>query len=116
MAISEAFAGSENVTATEHDLPSDTTTLGAQTDDGVYQVFLDLNTLVDGDVFRFAAYEKVGSASTQRRFFSQEISNDQGVEENWVSPTFILLHGWTFTLTRISATSRVIDWSIRKVA
>jgi hypothetical protein len=116
MAIAEVFASSENVTATEHDMPSDTTTIGAQTTDGIYQVYLDLNTLVDGDQFRFRAYEKVGAGSTQRCFFMRDFTNAQGVEDNWVSPSFILMHGWTFTLQRISATSRVIDWSIRSVA
>jgi len=116
MAITEAFANTQTVTTTEHDLPSDTTTVGAQASAGVYQVFLDLNTLADADVFRFKAYEKVGSGSTQRVFFSQDISNAQGTEDNWVSPSFILLNGWTFTLTKIAGTDRVIDWSIRKVA
>jgi hypothetical protein len=116
MALSEAFSGTETVGTDEWDLPSDTTTLGAQTDDGVYQVFLDLNALADGDTFRFAAYEQVLAASTQRRFFSQEISNAQGVEDNWVSPSFLLLHGWTFSLVKVSGTDRAIDWSIRKVA
>ena len=116
MAISEAFAGNQTVTTTEHDLPSDTTSLGSQTTDGVYQVFLDLNALADADTFRFSAYEKVGSGSTQRRFFSQEISNAQGTEDNWVSPSFILIHGWTFTLQKVSGTDRSIDWSIRSVA
>jgi len=119
VAISEAFAGSESITTTEWDLPSDTSfTLGTdvQTDDGVYQVWLDLNLLADGDIFRFKGYEKVGAASTQRAFWSHDFANSQGTEDLWPSPSFILLHGWAFTLTRIAGTDRVIDWSIRKVA
>lgn len=116
MAISEAFAGTQSVTNDEWDLPTDTTNLSTQTDDGVYQVFLDLNAVADGDVFRFKAYEKVQSSDTQRVFFSVDIANAQGTEDNWVSPSFILLHGWTFTLEKISGTDRTITWSIRKVA
>jgi hypothetical protein len=116
MAISEPYAGSQSVTTDEWDLPSDSTTLGSVTDDGVYQVFLDLNAVADGDVFRFKAYEKVQAADTQRVFYSVDISNAQGTEDNWVSPSFILLHGWTFSLEKIAGTDRTITWSVRKVA
>lgn len=116
MAITEAFAGTQAVGTTEHDLPSDTTTLGSQTDDGVFQVWLDLNALADGDIFRLKAYEKVQSSDTQRCFWSHDFANAQGTEDNWPSPSFILMHGWTFSLTKIAGTDRTITWSIRKVA
>jgi hypothetical protein len=118
MALSEAFANSQTVGAGEWSMPNDAaySAAAAKTDDGVFQVFLDLSALADGDTFRFAAYEKVLAASTQRRFFSQEISNAQGTEDNWVSPSFLLLHGWDFTLQKVTGTDRNIDWSIRKVA
>jgi hypothetical protein len=45
-----------------------------------------------------------------------DISNAQGTEDNWVSPSFILLHGWTFSLEKIAGTDRTITWSVRKVA
>ncbi len=117
MAITEAFAGSQSVTTDEWDLPTDSTTVTAtNTDDGVYQVWLDLNALADGDVFRFRAYEKVGSGSTSRVFWAHDFANAQGTEDNWVSPSFVLMHGWTFTLERIAGSDRTIDWSIRKIA
>ncbi len=117
MAISEAFAVSETVTqATEWSLTTDSAGPDLNTDDGVFQVFLDLNALVDGDVLRFRAYEKVQSGDTQRAFFVQDISNAQGAEDNWVSPSFILLHGWDFTAQMVTATSRAITASVRKVA
>lgn len=114
MTISEAFAGTQSVTNDEWDLPSDTTTLGAQTDDGIYQCFLDLNLLAAGDVFEFRCYEKVGSASTQRLVYSARFAGAQGAP-NWVSPCLVLLHGWTMSLNKIAGTDRTIDWSIRKV-
>jgi hypothetical protein len=115
MAISEAYASSQSVTNDEWDLPSDSTTLGAVTDDGVYQCFLDLNALLKGDVFAFRVYEKVGSASTQRVVFEVRFANAQS-EPVWVSPSLILIHGWTMSLNKISGTDRTIDWSIRKIA
>jgi len=116
MAISEAFQNSQSIGTTEHDLPTDTTTLTDNTADGVYQVFLDLNLLADGDIFRFKAYEAISSGGTRRVFWSHDFANAQGTEDLWVSPSFILLHKWTFSLTKIAGTDRVIDWSIRKVA
>lgn len=116
MAISEQAAGSETVTTTEWSLTTDTAGPDADTTDGVYQVFLDLNALAAGDVFRFKAYEKVQSTDTQRAFFAQDLAHAQGAEDNWVSPSFILMHGWDFTLTKITGTDRAITWSIRKVA
>lgn len=115
MAISEPYAASQSITTTEHDLPSDTTTVSSIADDGVYQVFLDLVNLADGDVFRFKAFEEI-DGTNQRVFWSVDFANAQGTEDGWVSPSFILLHGWTFTLTKIAGTDRTILWSIRKVA
>ena len=115
MAISEAYASSQSVDNDEWDLPSDSTNLGAVTDDGVYQCFLDLNALVKGDVFEFKVYEKVGSGSTQRVVYSVRFANAQ-TEPVWVSPSLVLIHGWTMSLNRIAGTARTIDWSIRKVA
>jgi len=114
VAIAEAYANSQAVTNDEWDLPSDSTTLGAVTTDGVYQCWLDLNALAKGDVFQFKVYEKVGSASTQRVVYSVRFANAQS-EPVWVSPSLILLHGWDCTLLKVSGTDRTIDWSIRSV-
>jgi hypothetical protein len=115
MAITEAYSGTETVTNDEWDLPTDTTTLGAVTTDGVYQCFLELNNLAKGDVYQFVAYEKVLSGSTQRAIFTARFTNAQ-TDPVWVSPSLILIHGWTMTLNKISGTDRAISWSIRMVA
>jgi hypothetical protein len=115
MAITEAFANSQSVTNDEWDLPSDTTTLGSQTTDGAYQCYLDLNALAKGDIFEFRVYEKVGSGSTQRLVYAVRFANAQS-SPVWVSPTLILMHGWTMSLNKISGTDRTIDWSIRQIA
>jgi len=113
MPISEAFAGSEAVSTTEWSLTTDTAGPDTQTDDGVYQVFLDVNDMVLGDVLQIRVYEQVGSASTQRIVF-EAILRDSQTEPVWVSPSLILLHGWDVTLDALAGTITV-DWSIRKV-
>lgn len=115
MAITEAFSGTETVGTTEHSLTTDTSGPDTQTDDGVYQAFIDLNALAAGDVFEFRVYEKVLSGSTQRIVYNATFANVQA-EPVWVSPSLVLLHGWDMTLDKVSGTDRSIDWSIRKVA
>ena len=115
MAISEAYAVSETVSTTEWSLTTDSAGPDADTNDGVYQCFLDLNALLKADIFEFKVYEKVQSASTQRVVFSVRFANAQS-EPNWVSPSLILMHGWDMTLKKIAGTDRAIDTSIRKVA
>jgi hypothetical protein len=115
MAITEAFAGSETVSTTEWSLTSDTAGPDAETGDGIYQVFLDLSALANGDTFRFRAYEKAQSTDTQRVFLEYTFAHAQNTP-NWVSDSFILMHGWDFTLIKLTGTDRAITWSIRKVA
>jgi hypothetical protein len=114
MAISEAYANSASVSTTEYSLTNNSTTIATQTDDGVYQVFLDLNALAAGDEYQIRVLEKVQSAGTQRAVFVAYVVGAQG--ELWCSPSLILLHGWDVTLKKISGTDRTIEWSIRKVA
>jgi hypothetical protein len=114
MAISEAYAGSEAVSTTEWSITTDTAGPDAQTDDGVYQVFLDVSDMVLTDILQIRVYEKVGAASTQR-VVAEWILRDVQAEPVWVSPTLILLHGWDVTLDALAGTITV-DWSVRKVA
>lgn len=115
MAITEAFSGNETVSTTEWSLTTDTAGPDADTSDGVFQVFLDLNALAAGDTFQFRIYEKVLAASTQRVVYEANFTGVQG-HPVWVSPSLVLLHGWDATLDKIAGTDRSIDWSIRKVA
>lgn len=114
MAISEAFAGSEAVGATEHSCTTDTSGPDTETSDGVFQVFLDVSDMVAGDVLQIRVYEKVQSTSTQRVAY-EAILTDAQVEGIWVSPSLILMHGWDVTLDALAGTITV-EWSIRKVA
>jgi len=117
MAISEAFNGSASIGTTEYDLPSASTTISAQTTDGIYQLFLDLNALASGDEYRLRIYEKVQSSSTQRVVQEVIFSGAQTTEPVYVTPAILFLHGWTFTVKQnFGAAARTINWSIRSVA
>jgi hypothetical protein len=117
MTIAAAFEDSATIGTSEYSLPADTATgvPTSQTDDGVYQVFLDLNALAAGDQFRVRVYEKVQAAGAQRVIYSAHFSGAQGTPIVAL-PSLILLHGWDVTVTKIAGTDRAIAWSIRKVA
>jgi hypothetical protein len=116
MAITEAFANTQAVGATEWSCPRDAAyDVGQpQTDDGVYQVFLDISDMVTGDELQIRVYEKVQSGDTQRIVWQSNLIGPQS-PPIWVSPTLVLLHGWDVTLDAIAGTITV-NWSIRKVA
>jgi hypothetical protein len=114
MAITEAFAGSEAVGATEHSCTTDTAGPDVETSDGVFQVFLDVSDMVAGDILQIRVYEKVQSNGTQRVVY-ECVLRDTQAEPVWVSPSLILLHGWDVTLDALAGTITV-EWSIRKVA
>lgn len=115
MAITEAFTGTETVSGTEWSLTTDTSGPDAETSDGIFQAFLDLNALAAGDIYQFKVYEKVLSSSTQRLVYTAYFAGAQGAPV-WASPCLILINGWDMTLKKLSGTDRAIDWSIRKVA
>lgn len=114
MAISEAHSGSASIGTTEYDLPSASTTLSEQTADGIYQLLLDLSALTSTEQYRLRIYEKTRSASTQRVAQEVVFSGAQA-EPVYITPALLLLHGWTFTLTKLQGTDRSIEWSIRAV-
>lgn len=116
MAISEAFSGSASITTTEYDLPSASTSLSAQTTDGIYQLFLDLSALTSTEQYRLRTYEKARSTGTQRVVDEVIFSGVQTVEPIYVTPALLLLHGWTYTLQKLQGTNQTIEWSIRQVA
>lgn len=115
MAITEAFTGTETVSTTEWSMTTDTSGPDAETSDGVFQAFIDLNALAAGDLFEFRVYEKCQSGSTQRLVMTATFSGVQS-QPLYPTPALTLLHGWDMTLKKISGTDRAIDWSIRKIA
>lgn len=114
MAITEAFSGTKAVDTTEWSLTTDTSGPDAETSDGVFQVFLDLNDMVTGDELQIRVYEKARSGDTQRIVYQSTLVGAQSPPV-WVSPSLILMHGWDVTCDAIVGTITVL-WSIRKVA
>ena len=115
MAISEAFANTATISTTEFYLASNSTTKTDQTDDGIYQLWLKLDALTTADSFRVRLYERVLSGDTTAGAAEWSVTGD-ATNPRSPSPTFILLHGWEFSLQKITGTDRSISWSIRKVA
>ena len=115
MAITEAYAGSAAIGATEYSAPNNANYSSGSpiTDDGVYQVFLDTSDMVAGDQLQIRIYEKCRSTDTQRVIYESVLTGTMA--ETWVSPSLILLHGWDVTLDALAGTITV-NWSIRKVA
>jgi hypothetical protein len=115
VAISEAFANTQAVSTTEWSCPRDASYDSGQpqTDDGIYQVFLDTSDMVAGDQLQIRIYEKCRSGDTQRVIYEAILTGTMA--ETWVSPTLILMHGWDVTLKALAGTITV-NWSIRKVA
>lgn len=118
MAISEAFAGTQDVDGTEWSMPRDASFDSAQpqTADGVYQAFIDLSTMATGDEYQIRIYEKAQAGDTQRVVYQSNLVGPQS-PPMWVSPSLVLINGFDFTLKRIAgATARTITWSIRSIA
>lgn len=115
MAISEPFQSSATISNTEYFLAAASTTQGSgQASDGVIQLFLELNNLVAGDIFRVRAWDAVSSSGTVRVIFEENIAGPVGTPL-YVVPSLILLHKWDFSLLRIAGSDRSIAWSIRKL-
>lgn len=115
MAISEAWVlNAVTVGATELSIISGTTTLQSDTTPGVYQLFVDpVTNMAKGDEFRIRIYEKVKASGTKRIFTEWSLLGTQA--ENFVTPTFILMNGFDFTLQKLAGTDRAFDASVRKV-
>jgi hypothetical protein len=113
MGITALYEGTEDVGATEWSCTTDTAGPDADTTDGVFQVFLDVNDMILGDILQIRIYEKVRSADTQRLVYEAILRDVQG-EPVWISPSLLLLYGWDVTLKAVSGTITV-NWSIRQV-
>lgn len=113
MAVRELYTGTATVGTTELDLPTNTTAISALSNDGVYQLFLDLSNLTATEQYTLKIYEKVLTTSTQRLVESVTFSGVQP-EPVYVTPATLLMNGWTFTLQNNLGTPRSISWSIRQ--
>lgn len=118
MAISEAYQVDQDVDGTEWDFTADAayTTTAVISTDGVYQGFFDVNAFAAGDQFQFRVYEKAKAAGTLRVVYEAILTGAQSTPL-FVTPSLVLLHGWTMTWKRLAgSTARAIVGSIRSVA
>lgn len=111
MAITEYASGTISISG-EKSVVSGTNTLQTVTDDGVYQVFLDLSDMAAGENVGLKVKEKVVSGGSQVDIYSAEFSGTQ--RSPFVTPSLILMHGWDVTLD--GTTGVVVPASIRRVA
>jgi len=114
MALAELYTGTEAISTTEWSLTTDTAGPDADTTEGIFQVFLDLDDMVAGDQLQIRIYEKCRSGDTQRVVFESVVEGDQG-SSLWVSPALYLKHGWDVTCAALAGTITV-NWSIRQVS
>lgn len=117
MAIAQLYnISAVSISGTEISIVSGNSSLATDTNDGVYQLFVDpvAAGMAKGDEFRIRIYEKVLSGSTKRVVFSATLSDAQS--EIFVTPSLILMHGWDMTIQKIAGTDRSFDASIRQVA
>ena len=120
MPISEPFElDGVTIGATEWSIPRNASydIAQSQTDDGVYQLWIDplVAPMAKGDEFRIRIYEKVeATGGTKRVVFSATLSDAQA--ELFVTPMLILINGWDMTIQKIAGSDRAFDASVRKIA
>ena len=114
MAISEHASGTRT-TGTPPEGSFTALGTGGDTTDGVFQFFIDLYNLANGDTLEIQVLEKVLSSGTARLVFESTVSNAQD-EPVWASPALVLMHGWTLQIKQTAGTARAFDWSQRKIA
>lgn len=114
MAIAE-ISGTETVTTTEWSLTGDAARAAqAVTDQGAVCIELDLTTVVVGDQYELAVYEKVLSGGSQLKGQTFIFTGGAIGNPRWTSPSYQLKHGWDWTLKKLTGTDRSISWSIRR--
>ncbi len=111
----EAYTGSETISTTEWSLTTDASGPDADTNAGIYQVFVDLSALAAGDTFVFKTYERVRTGDTQRVVYEVNFTGAQS-QPVWVSPSLILGVGWDMTLDKLAGTDRAINWRISRIS
>jgi hypothetical protein len=115
MALSELYTQSSvSIGATEYSLTNNSTSIATQTTDAFVCLYIESTDMAAGDEFEIALREKVTSGGTQRRII---IANLVGTQlEPYVTPSFLVLHGWDVTVKKIAGTDRTFSWSIRAVS
>lgn len=108
------YEGSATIGTTEHSLPRNAAyAIGSPTtDDGILQVFVDVNALAAGDEYLYRVYERTESGGTQRIVYESTLVGAQAVPVI-AFPALIVAEAWDVTLDKIAGTDRAIRWSVR---
>lgn len=115
MGIAIAYSvTASSVTTTEKSCVNNSTTLATTTTAGLYQLWVDLANVANGDEFEIALLEKVVSGGTQRRIVIAYVTYAIA-GTIFISDTYLLANGWDFSIKKIAGTNRNFDWTIRAV-
>lgn len=113
------MAVTQHNSGTTSSLTLDTETfLGTDPDTtaGAFQFCVEVVNMARADRLVIRIYEKAtGSGDTARMILEAVLTNEQQ-EDVWISPCFLLLNGWRFSLEQTDGTGRTYKWSIRKAA
>jgi len=105
MALSVAATGTQTaVISTEH-------TLSSRTDSKIYQLSLDTNNMVDGDIVEIKVKIKVLSGSTLATVYSGVYAHTQGQSVKYSIPV-PSTHQVDFTLKQTAGTGRNFDFEV----
>ena len=85
-----------------------------QLTDGVFQFFVEVTNMARIDRLVIRLYEKVNDTGDTARKFAEWVLTNQQSDGLWVSPSFMLLFGWRFSLEQTAGTGRAFQWSIRQ--
>jgi len=111
MPVAEHASGTQTATiGTEHFLGTD-----PDTSDGAFQFVVNMVNLADGDELELRVYEAALSTDSTSDLVKAWYFAHVQVEDLFVSPAFLLLHRWRFSLKQTAGTGRSFKWSIRKV-
>lgn len=114
MPLTMPFEHHNTISTTEFSLTANSTTLGSNTVDGIYQVWIDAANIASGDEFIVRGLERIKENSPQREFMNVSLIFAQNAP--YITPSLILGGGWEFTIRKAAGTDRIITWSIRKIA
>lgn len=85
-----------------------------QTSDNAVQLWVDTTNMAKADEFEIRFYEKVEDTGGTARLV--QVWRLLGVQaQNFVTPVFLVLFGWDFTIKRLAGADRAFDASVRAV-
>lgn len=102
---------SASISTTEISIMTGTSTLTAQTTQGVVHCVIDFENSIAGDEWDVVMYEARAVGQTQLPIWKAHI---RGVSDPLVLPPTFLCNGWNITVKRTAGTDRTIYWSVRQ--